>query len=344
MNAEAVVTVFSLALGGYYLMRAALRRVAGWLPIEAYDDEPAATAPPAPDYGAALADDPDAPLRADEWLYGLNDEADKLPHLAIYGPSGSGKSTLALVILQRRAGRLVICTPKNAQDDPWGGFPAVRLGVTEDDEPDYGPIGDAIEAVYREMNRRNAGTSTDRTPITLVVDELTSVIYELKGRDLQAKLIRLWLMGRSVRIRLVTMDPTANVKGWGLDGRGDVRESIGFIRCERDKSAMLGELEECRAADGVPLDTAEVPALAAQGLDAGRVWVPLFNSAISRPDAVYSGATTRLSDSGSGHSTWDEQVREMAANGLSTRRILAALGGNYNEIVRLAREAREERI
>jgi hypothetical protein len=35
-------------------------------------------------------------------------------------------------------------------------------------------------------------------------------------------------------------------------------------------------------------------------------------------------------------------VREMAANGLSTRRILAALGGNYNEIVRLAREAREE--
>lgn len=339
MNADAVITLASFLFGGYYLGRAALLRARAWFaPVEEWDDDaPAAPAPP--DYGAALADDPDAPLTAEEWLRLLNDEADKIPHLAVYGPSGSGKSTLVLALLQGRVGRLVICTPKNAQDDPWGGFPAVRLGVTDDEEPNFAPIGDAVEAVYREMNRRNAGTSTDRTPITLVVDELTSVVYELKARDLQAKLIRLWLMGRSVRIRLITMDPTANVKGWGLDGRGDVRESIGFVRCERDKSAMLGELDELRSGDGVALDTAEVPTLAARGLNAGRVWVPLFNSAISRPDAVYSGATTRLRDSGS---TWADQVQEMAANGLSTRRILAALGGNYNEIVRLAREAREE--
>lgn len=274
MSADTVVTVFTLGIGAFYIGRAMFDRVRGWLPAPVEEWTPPSAV--APDYAAALEDDPDAPLRADEWINGLNGADDKIPHLAVYGPSGSGKSTLVLSLIARRPGRLVICTPKNVQDDPWGGFPAVRLSAGEDDEPNFGPIGDAVEAVYREMNRRNTGTSQDRTPITLVVDELTSILYELRDRDLQAKLIRLWLMGRSVRIRLVTMDPTANVKGWGLEGRGDVRESIGFIRCERDKSAMLGELEECRRGDGVMLDTSDVPTLAAAPVDAGRVWVPTF--------------------------------------------------------------------
>ena len=275
MNAEAVVTIASLLFGGYHLARAAWQRLRWYLPAEEWADESVAAAP---DYAAALADDPDAPLSAEEWLRLLNDEPNVIPHLAAYGPSGAGKSTFILALLSRRPGQLVITTLKNAADDPWGGFPAVRLGFrAEEDgrvEPDWTNIGAAIEAVYREVNLRHADGARPRDPLTLVIDELTATIAALGATRIVPRLIHMWLTARSVGVRLIVMDPTANVKGWGLEGRGDVRESIGFVRLDRDRSALFGDLEEVRAGDGVWLDTAEVPALAAQGLDGGRVWVP----------------------------------------------------------------------
>lgn len=209
MDAETVATLFVLGLAVWHMGRAALRHVVAWaLAGPAEEDAPAVSyAPPPPDYGAALDTAPmlaDAPLSAAEWLRLLNDERDFVPHLAICGPSGSGKSTLALALIGARAGELVICTPKNAADDPWGGFPAVRLVYGADGEPSFAAIGDAIEAVYRELNARNMHGDRPRAPLTLVVDELTSVLWELRGRDLQARLIRLWLMGRSVNIQQST--------------------------------------------------------------------------------------------------------------------------------------------
>lgn len=248
-----------------------------------------------PDYGAYLAAgpvDPDAPLAAAEWLQLLNDEPNVIPHLAVCGPSGSGKSTLVLSLIRGRPGELVITTIKNAQDDPWGGFPAVRLGFARDErgeiEPDWRPIRAAIEAVYREVNARHADGGRPRTPLTLVIDELTATIAACGEKWLTPRLIHMWLTARSVGVRLIVMDPTANVKGWGLDGRGDVRESIAFIRAERDKSAMLGELEEIRAGSGVWLETGEVPALAAGPLEADRVWAPV--GAVAPPASVAAEA------------------------------------------------------
>lgn len=277
MDAEAVVTFATVVFGGYHLARAAWARVAGWMPADDYDDEPAAAIAP-PDYAAYIEDNPDAPLRADEWSRLMNDEPNVIPHLAAYGPSGSGKSTLILALLKRRPGQIAITTIKNEIDDPWGGFPAVRLGFTTDEDgeirPDWTNIRAAIETVYREVMARHADSSRPRTPLTLVVDELTTTINALDKPVMVQRFIDMWLTARSVGVRLVVMDPTANVDGWGLSGRGDVRDSIGFVRCERDKSAMIGELDECRRGDGVWLDTSQVPALAAGALDATRVWVP----------------------------------------------------------------------
>lgn len=289
MDADAVVTLAVFCFGAYHLGRAAWRRVGGWLPAEVWDDEPCAAAE-APDYAAALADDPDAPLAAEEWLYGLNDCPDEVPHIAACGTSGSGKTTLVQAILSRRAGRFVVTTPKPASQDPWGGFPAVRLAFDpETAEPSYRAIGDAIEATYRELNWRGLRDEAGE-PITLVVDELTTTIAELRreGRDVVPWLIAIWLRGRSAGIRLITMDPTINVKGWGIEGRGDVRENIAFIRCIRgSRRAFLGELEDVRGdvTDATELETSDVPALAAGSPDPSRVWVPTPRGAPAEPVA-----------------------------------------------------------
>lgn len=60
-------------------------------------------------------------------------------------------------------------------------------------------------------------------------------------------------------------------------------------------------------------------------------------SAIERPIAPHS---TPAAHSIAGHS-WEAQVIERARNGDSTRKIQRELGGDYNEIVRLCREAKQ---
>lgn len=220
----------------------------------------------APDY-AQLA------RGGDDWLRVLNDQPDVNPHLAICGPTRSGKTTLVTALLVNRPGSLVIATPKGADTDPWGGFPAVRLAYdAARGEVSYAPIGAAIRAVYQEMNRRNAQPGADRAPLTLVIDELTTVNYELREDKVMEMIARLWTMGASCGVRVITLDPTVNVKGWGIEGRSDLRESLVFVRCQPDKSANYYRWsDEARA---FPIDTMGLPAVAARGLDPARVWVP----------------------------------------------------------------------
>lgn len=299
--------------------------------------EPAEHAPAAPDYAAFSEEeegDMSSPLHAEEWLHILNDEPDVVPHIAMFGPSGSGKSTLILALLKARDGLLVITTPKNAADDPWGGFPAVRLAMRDGDDGellwDWAPIHAAIMAVYREAMLRHADGGRPRTPLTLVIDELTTTIAAAPDpRQFVARLIDLWLTARSVKIRLVVGDPTANVRGWGIEGRGDVRQSIAFVRCDRDKSAAVGELDECRAGKDFPMDTRDVLALAAGRLDAGRLWVPERRAAPqSTPrESLWSAPT-------SAQATRHEaaQIRAWSEEGVSlrelARRLYRARGGD----------------
>lgn len=228
-----------------------------------------------PDYGAFVKTQQAGPQM--DWLREINDKRDEVPHIAIIGPSGSGKSTLMLAALSQSSGMIVITTPKSAADDPWGGFPAVRSGVKPDTyEPTYEPIGHAWQAVYHEMNLRNADPQRPRYEIKLIIDELATSIDELRHIDPHRILLRIWRMGRSVGIRLYIMDQGMNVKAWGIDGQGAIRESIVFIRTERDKSAHFFEWDAARnvAINRRPFDTADVPALAARGLDPARLWLP----------------------------------------------------------------------
>ena len=231
----------------------------------------------------------------DDWLRVLNAQPDVNPHLAICGPTRSGKTTLVTALLVNRPGQLVICTPKGADTDPWGGFPAVRLSYdAARGEVSYAPIGAAIRAVYQEMNRRNAQPGADRAPLTLVIDELTTVNYELRSDGVMEMIARLWTMGASCGVRVITLDPTVNVRGWGIEGRSDLRESLVFVRCQPDKSARYYRWsDEARA---YPIDTVGLPTLAARGLDPLRIWVPPIRAEAApetRSAEVWGAPTSR---------------------------------------------------
>lgn len=261
------------------------------------------------------------------WLRAANDEPDRNPHVSVCGPTGSGKSTLVLAMLARRAGHLVICTPKNARDDAWGGFPAVRLGF-DGQGADWSGIGAAIKAVYLEMWRRNTDDAAPRTPLTLVIDEYTTTMAKLPA--LREHVMDMWTMGRSVGVRLVTMAPETNVKAWGIEGRGDVRDNILFIELDEQRRGAMYRWGKAPQ----PIDTDDVLRIAAEGLEPARVWVPgAMDSAMDSAIAPHSAPAP---DS----IAWEDAVRRLAAEGKSTRTIRAEIGGDYNRIVELAREGR----
>lgn len=317
------------------LTRDEIAALNGQAPTPEPEPEPVVSGVASVDYAAMrTAQAPAGP----DWLRHINDMPDVNPHLAVCGPTGSGKSTLVLAALRQRPGQFVIATPKNAVDDPWGGFPAARLAFSREGV-DWSNIGAAIELVYDEWLRRNIDGDAPRTPLTLVIDEYVTIIDKLPA--LKSKVIDLWAMGRSVGIRLIVLGTEVNVKAWGIEGRGDVRGNLLFIETRPDKSAAMYRWGSERET----IDTSAVPKLAAGPIHRDRVWVPdvsgdaIDAAMIAQYSATIAGIAEPRKHSMS-PDEWAQQVREMAENGMSTRNIRKALGGDYNEIVRLAREAR----
>jgi len=277
----------------------------------------------APDYAQLSRSESD-------WLRVLNAQPDVNPHLAVCGPTRSGKTTLVMALIAQRPGDLVICTPKGADTDPWGGFPAVRLAYNvHSGDVSYAPIGAAIRAVYQEMNRRNAVPGASRAPLTLVIDELTNVSAELKADGCMDMILRMWTMAASCGIRLITLDPTVNVRGWGIEGRGDVRENLVFVRCQPDKSATYYRWGS--EAAPMPIDTLLLPGMAARGLDPVRVWVPP-----TRADVAQTAPVAGLWSAPNSRDLTDHertQIRQWAgddgkASRALARRLYEARGGD----------------
>jgi energy-coupling factor transporter ATP-binding protein EcfA2 len=242
------------------------------------DDPRMAQAAPAPRYAAYYQQQQPAPPLVD-WFRAFNEMPDVNPHVAVCGPSGSGKSTLVLAALHQRPGQLVICTPKNVVDDPWGGFPCARL-TFDAEGVHWDEINAAVSLVYDEWLRRNADGSAPRTPLTLVIDEYATVIDKLPtarnratGREIPGvkdKVLDLWSMGRSVGIRVVTLGTEVNVKAWGIEGRGDIRGNLLFIETAPDKSAVMYRWGGERQA----IETRHIRQLAVGLLDPARLWLP----------------------------------------------------------------------
>lgn len=217
-----------------FVMGAALWGAVRWARQTFFPAIALTTADEAAETAVGFEDQPaadDAPTRVPlrTWLERANGQPDKTPHLAVTGPSGSGKTTLVLAALADRAGDLVICTPKAARTDPWGGFPTVRLRIAD---LSYAPIAAAVADVYQEMLRRNARDDTDGAWLTLVVDDYSTVAAEVPS--VRPHILRMLTLGRSCRVRVVLLDTETNVKAWGIEGRGEARQNLLFIECEED--------------------------------------------------------------------------------------------------------------
>lgn len=235
-----------------------------------------------------------APLPSREWLYRVNHN-ETAPHLAVVGPTRAGKTTLVQAALGNRPGQVVVCTPKPAGKDPWGGAPAVRLGEERGDIS-YAPLADAVHQVYREMLRRNRDDAGGEMPLTLVIDDYSTVVAERP--EVRQWVLRLWTMAASCGIRVVIIDTEESVKAWGIEGRGDARSNLVFVRVSPDRSAVMYRWGDAP----ISLDTRDVKRLsdhaqlATRGWPGLSVWSVRPSEAVPPPDSGLSMRTDGRTD------------------------------------------------
>lgn len=235
---------------------------------------------PPPSYSAPQG------LPAATWLALLNDQPDRVPHVAVIGPSGSGKTTLTTAILADRAGDVVILTAK--EGDSWGGLPYVGI----DDDATYSTAIQTFAALDVEIKARLVATKRGQMAapwLSIVLDDFSTLVKEAPTAADVVKLVA--RLGRSLRVRLLMLSDSAHVKAIGLEGEGETRSNFAFVRLQRGHIATID-------IDGEPqaIDLATVPQLATRPLDPGRVWSAATRPVIAPPAAPPLGGVVTNPD------------------------------------------------
>lgn len=235
--------------------------------------------PPSPPAAPAWAmAEVDPRLSASRWLQLLNDQPDVTPHVLILGPTGSGKTTFAAALLGRRPDSVIVLTPKVKPDD-WRGAPVISL----DDSGSYAPLIRAVAAIDAERRRRlvalRQGQALDE--LTIVLDEAPDLADYVKGTG---DLIRtLGQMGRDLKLRMLVLSTSQNVKDLGLEGRGRARENYAWVKLQPAADGQrTGTLAWGEKESGLDLKLARV--LADQANLSDRGWQPPGAGSLIRDD------------------------------------------------------------
>jgi len=149
----------------------------------------------------------------------------KLVHTAhnviVVGAPQSGKSTLTRAFLPALAhgGQICLIDPHDqANDWPW---PAIGSGR------DYPAIGQALAGLTDEMNRRYRRPGP-HPPLAVIIDEVPSITLHRK-REWETHYPQLVFEGAKVRLKTWILTQSAQVKPLGLEGKGDLRDSLLFL-------------------------------------------------------------------------------------------------------------------
>lgn len=206
---------------------------------------------------------PDAPLATRAWLDYVNNQPDQVPHLAIVGNSGAGKSTMATAVLQDRKGQIVVITAK--EGDSYGGLDYIGI----DHDATYTTANNTFAALDQELKRRliavkNRSMTADW--LTVVLDDYSTLRKVCDAADDPFKLIA--RLGRSLRVRLILVSDSDQVKAWGIEGEGSTRQHFAFIRLNRERKGTLDIDDQV-----VPIDTSLVHQLALRAQLASRGWI-----------------------------------------------------------------------
>lgn len=272
-----VAIVIGVSISAVLDLRHKLKqRRAGFQPTDHAAGLPGAVSPAAAQQGAQQADAPPAwvmqesdLLPAPRWLRMLNDQPDDIPHLMIVGPTGAGKTTFATALLSRRAGLVVVLSPKVKPSD-WGGAPVISL----DDTGGYGLLQRAVAALEAERRRRlvTLRQGGALTPLTIVLDEVPDLVDYVKGTG---DLIRtIGGMGRELGMRMLLCSSSTLVNDLGIKGRGSARSNYAQVVLtpqvgDQPRGGVLswGKVES-------DLDLKLVKTLAGQGNLGARGWSP----------------------------------------------------------------------
>lgn len=197
-----------------------------------------AQTPPAAQPAAAPARTAAAPLPFTHWR--------KLVlaahNVIVVGVPQSGKSTLTRAFLPALAniGQICLIDPHDqANDWPW---PALGSGR------DYAAIEQALADLTDEMNRRYR-RPRPHPPLVAVIDEVPSITLH-RRRAWETHYPQLVFEGAKVQITTWVLTQSAQVKPLGLEGKGDLRDSLLFL--------YLGPfaVEQCPACAGQPYPAA----------------------------------------------------------------------------------------
>ena len=299
-------------------------------------------------------------IPAGVWIRYVSDNPQVSPHLLLAGPSGSGKTTLATSLLAARPGQVLIITGKTG--DAWGGLPSVEI----DDDGSYRTAEATFKALDAEVKRRlvasKRGALTSQW-LTVCLDDYAELRSECPAADSPFRTIA--RLGRSLRVRLIVLSDSDQVKSLGLEGEGAMRGNFVVLRLRRGHAGTIQpERTDAPIAIAIPhhqvkldadrawrSDDAELARLfgldsvAAGGAENEEI-APLRYATLRYATTTTNGVPMR--DSGTTPPDDDEaaMIRGLLAAGHSRNQVAKLLGGSmttaYKRIHRATGERDEE--
>lgn len=188
--------------------------------------------------------EPPRVLSAGQWFRLVNDYPQEAPHTLIVGSTRKGKTTLAHALNAFRSDRTIVLDPKWSPGK-WGGAPTIPI----DDDGRYTQLEEAIKQLLGELNGRLVQLkrgSADFEPLTIIADELQTLSDECESAPALFK--QVGRLGGELRIRLIAIATSDQVKSLGIAGEGDARDNFITIRLAEHANRRYPALTSLRLA------------------------------------------------------------------------------------------------